>query len=163
MPTTSQLGEIDQAQFLPEWQNLPPIEEIKALIARQAVIPVQYQSGENGEWVDALVTQVEGETLRLQVTGTEMPTQESDLTKIHLIGLDAIPENKQESWQDICEWVAQYSHETPEELKDILEKAISYLKLVPQAKQCLWAVIKVWVKDSFWQLFPGYYQALSPP
>ncbi|MDJ0577764.1 MAG: hypothetical protein QNJ65_21715 [Xenococcaceae cyanobacterium MO_234.B1] len=48
-------------------------------------------------------------------------------------------------------------------VKDVLDLAISYLKLVPQAKQWLWAVIKVWVKDSFWQLFPGYYQALSPP
>ncbi len=113
--------------------------------------------------MDALVTQVEGETLRLQVAGTETPTQERDLTKIRLIELDPIPENEQESWRDICEWVAQYSYQTPESLKDILDLAISYLKLVPQAKQWLWAVIKVWVKDSFWQLFPGYYQALSPP
>ena len=109
------------------------------------------------------MTQVEGETLRLQVAGTETPTQERDLTKIRLIELDPIPENEQESWRDICEWVAQYSHQTPESLKDVLDLAISYLKLVPQAKQWLWAVIEVWVKDSFWQLFPGYYQALSPP
>ncbi len=74
-----------------------------------------------------------------------------------------IPDEYREGVLEVGTWLTQAACETPETLQDILDVAIEYLRLVPQAKVWLWRAMKAGIKDTIEQLFPDYYQALSTP
>ncbi|MGH2415807.1 MAG: hypothetical protein ACRDEA_19380, partial [Microcystaceae cyanobacterium] len=86
------------------------------------------------------------------------------------LGLDSEPswesqdeagESQDEGVQRIVEWLTQAAPEMPENMEDILIIYVEYVRLVPQAKTCIWQALDSWVKDAIATHFPEYYQVLS--
>jgi hypothetical protein len=74
-----------------------------------------------------------------------------------------IPEEHRQGVLEMEAWLTDAAGSTPETCQAILDVAIEYLRLVPQAKEWLWRAMKAGVKQHIRQLFPDYYQALFMP
>ncbi|ACK72293.1 hypothetical protein PCC7424_3915 [Gloeothece citriformis PCC 7424] len=83
---------------------------------------------------------------------TELATSTDDWRGKH------IPEQYRQEVLDIEEWLSNTVTDTPENFQGMLNVAIKYLRLVPEAKKWLWEQMKGEVKTLMWQVFPDYYQ-----